>query len=177
MTFRDEAKRVSSFAPDGGKTPSKEKEKLDPRHTISRLSQPKPAFCETKKPEKEFPQTKIIHVAQEEKSAEQARWNRAALHAHHCCVSQKHPAFVHLTQLLSNKNPLNKERISLWKLQKFLLIAKRLEKFIRDELSHKPGKKRAVAPLSQEIPPEDLQKELWKDYLHAQEKKLFQLPK
>src|ERR1700733_8634733 len=88
---------------EGKKAPD---EKAPPLRNISRLSQPKPQQRKPAKSVKNFPQTQVIDLAEQEKNSEKTRWSRAAHQAHHCCVSQRHPAFVHLTELLVRSRPL-----------------------------------------------------------------------
>ena len=170
MKFRD----MSALLPEKEKV---QKEKATPSRNISRLSQPKPIPRQQTHSSKNFPETQLMNLGEQEKCNENSSWSRAALHAHYCCVSQRHPAFVHLTELLIRNQPLKRERVHLWKMQEFLVIARRLERFITDELRDKPRRKRAFSSAAKELPTEETQKELWDEYLESRDKRLFQVPK
>ncbi|MFI5335137.1 MAG: hypothetical protein ACHQT8_08315 [Chlamydiales bacterium] len=128
-------------------------------------------------PQKERQSIEILHISKQEKSATSQRWNRAALHAHHCCVSQRHPAYVHLEQLVVKTHPL-RERVALLRIKSYLRIAKRLGAFVKMgmEVEERKAREFSAFQCKPTPPSHEQQGEQWDDYLQAQEKRLFQVP-
>lgn len=176
MEYREEADKIRSmFADEKITNPTGEDVSLS-AHRVSRVPKLKPDHSRVKQPEKSFSSVKILDVHKEEKDSAPEQWNRAALHAHHCCVSQKHPAFVHLQRLLLKIPPLNR-RVALWRMQEYLHVAKKLEAFVKEQVEESSPKKRQFSAFvcAPEVREEEKQKEQWEEYLHAQEERLFQV--
>lgn len=176
MEYREEAQKVRTLIGDEklSSTPGGDRA-LSPAR-VSRIPKLKPDRSKITQPQKNLSAIKILDVHQQEKESAPEQWNRAALHAHHCCVSQKHPAFVHLQRLLLKIPPLNR-RVALWKMQEYLYVARKLESFVKEQVAERPRKERqfsafTAAPESRD---EEKQKEQWEEYLHAQEERLFQV--
>jgi hypothetical protein len=104
MIFRDEAAKVDSLIKDEKRASSPPADELTSLR-VSRIPQIKPARSRGRG-KKALLIAKVLQISEQEKSISPPRWDRAALHAHHCCVSQRHPGFVHLENLLIEVHPL-----------------------------------------------------------------------
>ncbi len=179
-SLKDETKKVTSVASEEKRAfVSKKDDTSRSYNLLKRPQQFKLSKTPAKPATKELAQVEVLHVDKQEKSAESKGWNLAALHAHQCCASQKHPAFVHLQQLLAEGSKLDQERVKPLKFKEYLLAAKTLETFVTEHLEEKSSKQRTIAPISEEKAEEedDKNKELWDEYLHSQEERLFQVPR
>jgi len=151
---------------------TRESESSSLPHQFSRILNLKPQRPQFSRTKKNLSSAKVLCVDEQEKSGAPQKWNRTALHAHHCCVSQRHPAYVHLERLLVKVHPLH-QRITLWKMQKYLCVARTLEAFVKAGLGEKPRKERHFSAFA--CTPSPVEKEQWDEYLNAQPKRLFEV--
>jgi hypothetical protein len=142
-----------------------------------RFPKVKPTKLKKEEKPKDLSKVQVISVEEQEKKGEAKGWNLAALHAHHCCVSQKHPAFVHLEQLLLKGSGLNQQRVSSWKFKEYLIAAKKLESFVKDQMQKPPSeaKKRNISQILDPSKNHDKEKDPWQDYVQTPRESLFQL--
>lgn len=135
MFFREEATKVDSLVKDEKRGSTPTADELTSQR-VSRIPQIKPARSKGRA-KKTLLIAKVLQISEQEKSVSPPGWNRAALHAHHCCVSQKHPGFVHLENLLVEVHSLQK-RVTLWKMKTYLHIAKQLQAFVKNQIAGYP---------------------------------------
>ncbi len=169
MVFEHEMKKVRVLIAKMKKAPLKG-EQGSCRHLFLRF----PKFClaKTAAPEKKgLPKAQIMHVEEQEKAPSE-NWNLSALHAHYCCVNQKHPAFVHLAQLLVHESPLNEERVFSWKFKEYVLAAKRLDSFVKERLENPEIQKRVFSEVKEK--PQE-KEEPWQEYPVNTRGSLFEL--
>ncbi len=182
MTFKEEAKKVSSLISEEGRSFLPQEDSRSHHYKFFRL--PKitpPAKPKTTSSAREPLSAHVLHIHEQERKGKTEGWGVAAAHAHHCCASQKHPAFVHLEQLLRRGSALDNERVTKWQFKEYLLAAKKLKSLVKQQLEKPEAerKKRIIARIDESLPAKE--EKAWDEYFQAQnqarpENQLFQMP-
>lgn len=128
----------------------------------------------------DLPSINILNIEKEERKPDVKGWGLAAVHAHQCCASQKHPAFVHLQLLLQKESKLTGERVKQWQFKEYLIVARKLEAFVKEQIEKplQPEKKHTISiyddssPASEKPPEENP----WEEYNNSLPTRLFELP-
>ena len=179
-SLKHEAKKVSGLVSEE-RQPFYKEDSGSHHYKFVRLPKVMPAKAKALGTKRELPAMRIMHIEEQEKKGKTEGWGLAALHAHQCCASQKHPAFVHLEQLLKRNNSLNSQRVTEWKFKEYLVVAKKLKSFIKDQLERPDTerKKRIIALIDDSLPApgKDEQQEAWDEYFHTKSgAQLFEMP-
>jgi hypothetical protein len=125
---------------------------------------------------------RAAHISLEtaEKQITISEYNIAAIHAHQCCVNQKHPSIALINNILARGSELNAQRVSLWKFKEYLLAAHKLKRFVleQDVERNSPAKKHNIHFIAEEEQndiTDEKHTEMWQEYLQSQEERLFQV--
>jgi hypothetical protein len=161
-SFGQEAKKVRGFVAVELETLTSTRERKAHHFRFSRLPKVKPGYALGRQSPNLFSSARILLISEQEKKGESEGWGRSAMHAHQCCANQKHPAFVHLQQLLVRGSNLNETRVNVWKFRAYLHAAKKLESIVNEQLerANEPHKKRTIELYCEQPPAEEEEKPL-----------------
>ncbi|MBI2743252.1 MAG: hypothetical protein HYX48_04970 [Chlamydiales bacterium] len=149
-------------------------------HKFFRLPQIKPFKQKEPISRKQLVTVDLLHIEDQERKSGSKAWSLAAVHAHQCCASQKHPAFVHLQQLIQKGSKLNGERVCQWQCKEYLIVARKLKAFVKEQLE-KPldaSKKHSISLIEDHITEaqaEEKPENLWDEFSSKHSSQLFEI--